>query len=214
MEEMSNIPWAKVITNSLWILGAAITLASFSYYEFVARLKRTNKIKIFKNISFKKLLLLGLILIIFGASTSILFQAILKEPEAIIIENSIKFPLLNFEGSKVIIIRSHEILMYGNGIIKSKKIYFENSKYEARIIAKGSEALGETAKLVVFIGTKVIADYFTSTEYKEKIIEFTIEKKQLKRLIIGFTNDYYDQEKKQDRNIWIKSIIINKKDNI
>ena len=211
---MSNIPWAKVITNSLWIVGAAITLASFSYYEFVAQLKQTNKIKIFKNTLFKKLSLSGLILIIFGASASILFQAISKEPEAIIIENSKKIHLLNFEGSEVIIIRSDEILMYGNGIIRSKKIHFEDSKYEVRIIAKGSEALGETAKLVVCIGTKIIADYFTSTEYKEKIIEFTIEKNQLKPLMIGFINDYYDQEKNQDRNVWIKSIIINKKDDI
>ncbi len=75
-------------------------------------------------------------------------------------------------------------------------------------MAKGSRVLGETAQLKVYVGIHVIADYFTSTEYEEKIIKFRSKKNQIKRLTIEFANDYYKPEKKLDRNVWIKSVAI------
>ncbi len=40
MNEMPAIPWAKVISNFIWILGAAIILAALGYQEFLAHLEK------------------------------------------------------------------------------------------------------------------------------------------------------------------------------
>ena len=40
MNELPAIPWGKVISNFVWILGAAIILAAVGYQEFLARLRR------------------------------------------------------------------------------------------------------------------------------------------------------------------------------
>ena len=61
----------QVISNFIWILGIAIILADFSYHEFLAQLKKVKRVEYFKRDSFKKPLLLGLILIASGISASI-----------------------------------------------------------------------------------------------------------------------------------------------
>ncbi|GAH37725.1 unnamed protein product [marine sediment metagenome] len=71
MNEISKIPWGKVISNFVWILGAAIILADFSYHEFLAHTEKAKWIDVFKRKSFKKPLHLGLILITAGVSASI-----------------------------------------------------------------------------------------------------------------------------------------------
>jgi hypothetical protein len=71
MSEIPKIPWGKVISNFIWILGAAIILADFSYHEFLASVQKTKRIEVFKRSSFKRPLLLGLTLVAIGISASI-----------------------------------------------------------------------------------------------------------------------------------------------
>jgi tellurite resistance protein TehA-like permease len=70
MNEMATIPWGKVFSNFIWILGAAVILAAFSYHEFLAYTEKAKRIEVFKRDSFKKSLLLGAILIAAGISAS------------------------------------------------------------------------------------------------------------------------------------------------
>lgn len=60
----------QIIFNIIWILGAALILANFSYHEFFIHLQKTKRTEAFKRNSFKKPFLLGLILIAVGISTS------------------------------------------------------------------------------------------------------------------------------------------------
>lgn len=204
MNEISRIPWGKVFSNFIWILGASMILAVFSYHEFLAHLKKAKRTEVFKRNSFKKPFILGLVLIALGISASSLLHIFSVPPEAIILKDTVKFSPSSLEGDKTI--NGDIIFMASSGAITSKIIQFEKSKYEIQITSKGSRALGETARLRVFVGINLIADYFTSTEYEEKVIEFKSKKKQLKRLIIEFCNDYYDPENNLDRNVWIKSV--------
>lgn len=71
MNEVTKIPWGKVFSNFAWILGASIILAVFSYHEFLAYVKKSKRIKVFKRNSFKKPFLLGLILVTAGVGASI-----------------------------------------------------------------------------------------------------------------------------------------------
>jgi len=71
MNDLPSIPWGKIFSNSIWILGASIILASSSYHEFLAHLQKTKRIEVFRRASFKKPFLFGLILIMAGVSLSI-----------------------------------------------------------------------------------------------------------------------------------------------
>jgi hypothetical protein len=83
MNELPKIPWGKVISNIVWILGAAIILAALGYQEFLVHLRgevgnggEKGEGKQIKSIGlgsegFKKALFLGLTLIFGGASAAI-----------------------------------------------------------------------------------------------------------------------------------------------
>ena len=212
MNEIPKIPWGVVLSSFAWILGASIILVTLSYYEFLAHILKTKKSKLFQKTSLKKPLYLALGLIAAGICTSFILHISPAKEEAMISKDIGKLPLASFEGPKTI--EGNLIFMPISGVIKSKKIYFEKSKYEIRIISKGSRALGETARLKVFVGLNLVADYFTAVEFNEKIIEFKSKKEHVKRLKIWFDNDYYDPEKNLDRNVWIRSVEILKIDNI
>ncbi len=71
MNEIPNIPWGKVFANFVWIFGASLILADFSYHEFLSHQKRVPLIKILKKSSFKTPFLWGVFLIAIGISLSI-----------------------------------------------------------------------------------------------------------------------------------------------
>jgi len=210
MSEILKIPWGQVLSNFVWILGVAIILATFSYNELFVHLQKAKITELVKRNSFKKPFIVGLILITMGVGTSSLLHIFAEPQETIILKARFRFPPSSLEGRKII--EDDLIKMPWGGVIKSKTLQFEKSRYKIQIISKGSKALGETARLKVYIGFNLIADFFTSIEYEEKTIIFTSEKEQLKRLIIEFANDYYDREKNLDRNVWIRSVEILKID--
>lgn len=71
MNEVTRIPWGKVFSNFVWILGASIILAVFSYHEFLAYVQKAKRIEVSKRNSFKKPFLFGLILVTAGVCASI-----------------------------------------------------------------------------------------------------------------------------------------------
>ena len=60
----------RIIANFVWILGIALILSVFSYHEFLAHVQKAKIIKVFKRDSFKRLFLLGMILVASGISAS------------------------------------------------------------------------------------------------------------------------------------------------
>lgn len=71
MNVIQNIPWGKVFANFIWILGASLILADFSYHEFISHQKRVSLGSVLKSRSFNRPFQLGLILITIGVSLSI-----------------------------------------------------------------------------------------------------------------------------------------------
>jgi 4-amino-4-deoxy-L-arabinose transferase-like glycosyltransferase len=121
----------------------------------------------------------------------------------------IKISLSQLEGKKKLL-EDGSLWLPWNSKLKSKKIQLEKAKYKISIIAKGTEANGENARLKIYIGDQLIDDYFTEKEYKERVILFMSKKEEETNLIVEFVNDYCDREKGLDRNAWIKSITITK----
>ena len=71
MNDLPSIPWMDVLSNFTWILGASIILAAIGYHEFLAHIYKNKRIDTFKRISFRKPLILGMILVSAGVGTSI-----------------------------------------------------------------------------------------------------------------------------------------------
>ena len=71
MSEMPQMPWGKVISNFIWIVGAAVILAAFSYHEFLRHEEGARLRDVLRRESFKNPLLLGLILVAAGVSASV-----------------------------------------------------------------------------------------------------------------------------------------------
>lgn len=59
-------PWGQVIVYFLWILGLAVILADFSYFDFISRKKNLAWKDILKRDDFLRPLHLGGILILVG----------------------------------------------------------------------------------------------------------------------------------------------------
>ena len=71
MEELIKFPWGKVFAHFVWIFGASLMLADFSYHEFLAHQEKASLIKVLKKSSFKRPFYWGLLLIAIGACLSI-----------------------------------------------------------------------------------------------------------------------------------------------
>ena len=71
MNEIQSIPWGKVFANFVWIFGASLILADFSYHEFLSNQKKAPLIKVLKGSSFITPFLWGVFLVAAGISLSI-----------------------------------------------------------------------------------------------------------------------------------------------
>jgi hypothetical protein len=71
MSEAPQIPWGKVVSNFIWIVGAAVILTAFSYHEFLRHEEGVRLKDVLKRESFKNPFLLGLILVAAGVSASV-----------------------------------------------------------------------------------------------------------------------------------------------
>jgi len=70
MNEIRSFLWFKVLSNFVWILGAALVLAAFSYIDFIAFIKKTKRSEIVKNNELKLPFFWGSILVAIGMALS------------------------------------------------------------------------------------------------------------------------------------------------
>ncbi|MCX7973241.1 MAG: hypothetical protein N3B16_01900 [Candidatus Aminicenantes bacterium] len=71
MEEIKRFPWRELIINFIWIVGAAIILASLSWHEFKVRETGLNWKNILKSKGFRRPIYLGLFFILTGVAATV-----------------------------------------------------------------------------------------------------------------------------------------------
>jgi len=71
MNQLPRIPWEAIFSNFIWIVGAAIILADFSYHDFLAHREKVKLKSVLKRRSFKMSLLSGMTLMFLGIAASI-----------------------------------------------------------------------------------------------------------------------------------------------
>jgi len=91
--------------------------------------------------------------------------------------------------------------------VTTERIAIRKSKYLIVIKAMSEKVADENARLKIYLGENLIADYYTTEKYENKIIPVDIERNRKLDLGIEFCNDYYELGV-ADRNVWIKGITI------
>ncbi|MBN1274123.1 MAG: hypothetical protein JXB26_17810 [Candidatus Aminicenantes bacterium] len=204
MTEFPGVPWLKIVSNFLWIFGAALILAIISYHVFLHRWKK--KCSSFFRIPLKKTLILGSILILTGGCLSLVLTMAIPAEAPLVADNTLEIEPAKMMGKKDI--KKDYIIMSENGHLSTQKIHFEKGTYLVHIVTWGAAVQGETARLKIYIGLYLIADFFVPTQFEEQTFLFKSLKKENRRLRIEFLNDYFNPEKKLNRNASIQTISI------
>jgi len=71
MDDFLNFPWEPVLSHFVWILGASLILATFSYHEYLVYREGAKRSEVFKRRSFVRTFLWGLLFLSLGISLSL-----------------------------------------------------------------------------------------------------------------------------------------------
>lgn len=202
----------RTVATFILIIGALFSLIVFAYFEFIIHYEDKKRKEILNRRNFKRSFLSALLIIILGLGSSFLFYAFTPITDSDMYRDVFKFPPARVEGGELS--KSNFIVIATNGFIQSREIQFKESKYDIRITSLGNEVLGETAHIKVYLGDDLLMDYFTTTAWEEKNIEYFSPRKEIKQLKIEFVNDFVDHARDLDRNAFIRSIIVTKEHDI
>jgi len=171
--EFAAVDWWFIFNNSLWILGAAIVLITFSYHEYLVSRKKVKFLDILKTLSFKKYSILGLTLVVAGLSLSEINLGRKGLLKYIFVDYNVydlrKIKALEFYQSKSFqnnelemnIRNSTEdkfeypiekglVVMAWNGYVGTPFLKLQKGNYIFEFEARGSKADNEYAKTLVF----------------------------------------------------------------
>jgi GH35 family endo-1,4-beta-xylanase len=96
--------------------------------------------------------------------------------------------------------------LLANGVLH-KSIPLKKGKITLKILAKGDKGGGHYPSFFVMAGTAV-SDVVTITSSQWQWYEVTLYIEQAEDIAIIFTNDYYDPDKGEDRNLYISQVIL------
>jgi uncharacterized membrane protein len=98
-------------------------------------------------------------------------------------------------------------------MVESEPVALKAGKYSFMLIAKGQPAAGEFPNLNVYIGSKLSGIYTLTNKYDEYIGYFNIPQDTASRVRLMMDNDMVDPGSHEDRNAFVKSVLIVKEQN-
>lgn len=227
-----TLDWWYLLTHFLWILGAAIVLATFSYYEFLARREKKRFREYLKRGPFKKFILAGFMMIgiaIFLAPYRYREQSLsdrfifidynVYDLESIDREELIDqlvIPADDTVMSRKYKVRKNLVIMNRNGYVETPFFEIKKGHYEVEFEAYGSETRGEFSKVIVaFLALEkkglVVHDALKIIELSDKReiyrVIFEAKKDVAGKFRIQFFNSRVDDKRKR-RGIWMGQIEI------
>ena len=117
--------------------------------------------------------------------------------------------IFNFNDGNVTIDPDGEsVILYRNGIIVSDPVSFPKGRYHLYIHCKGTELDGEFPRVRVQVGESKIGNFATQNVFQDYPLSFSFNNGKSARLHIIFDNDMYNRETGEDRNLYIKSLMI------
>lgn len=117
--------------------------------------------------------------------------------------------IFNFNGGQVTTSHDGEsIVMFTNGVVESAPVSFPQGRYRLFIYCKGTEADGEFPRVKVQIGGSKIGSLKTTNVFQDFRLDFSLEHAESANVRIFFDNDAFNRETGEDRNLFIKSVMI------
>lgn len=131
------------------------------------------------------------------------------KPVMVTIENSDSLNGLSYDKNSAIFQEGIlNIFSESSAFFKAKLKGNKNKKHIVMIEAKGSEARGQGAKIVFFVnGAKLSEVEFKKSDFTKTKIEFESGDKEVD-IQLSFINDFYDEKTKEDRNFFLKSMLV------
>lgn len=117
--------------------------------------------------------------------------------------------IFNFNDGNVTIDPDGEsVILYRNGIIVSDPVSFPKGRYRLYIHCKGTEVDGEFPRVRVQVGESKIGNFATLNTFQDYPLSFSFNNGKSARIHIIFDNDMYNSKTGEDRNLYIKSLMI------
>ncbi|OAI57515.1 hypothetical protein AYO47_08025, partial [Planctomyces sp. SCGC AG-212-M04] len=132
-------------------------------------------------------------------------QRAIATPESLVVEKTIRGT--EFINPKAADVGDGLRILVSNGeLIVPVKVDFAG-KYTASITAAADKAGDEPAKMELRQNGKVLKEFEVKRRSPTPGFAFDVDLPAGEsKLVVAFTNDFYDQEKKQDRNLYVQSL--------
>jgi len=99
---------------------------------------------------------------------------------------------------------------------RGEQLFFETfspGNYILQFDSKGDSAAGEFPIVKLVIDFDTVATVVTMNTYVTNSIEFSVPETRRVNITMNMINDYYDPETHMDRNVYLKRLVIKKKEN-
>lgn len=115
----------------------------------------------------------------------------------------------DFQPGAVADIGFGKVVTIWGGTVTSNGVLLKKGNYVIGIDAKGTKAKGDFAKLGVFIDDKKIGDYYTTDDFQTRPLSYQQSRDEdSARIRIVLENDLFDPKTKEDRNAFLKKIVL------
>jgi hypothetical protein len=109
--------------------------------------------------------------------------------------------MTELDNEKVLVIWDGQAVLNTPGLSKGK--------YKMSVISKGTQASGVYPHINVFVNDLKIGDYIATPRFERKDFSFDIKTNNAV-IKLQMDNDLYDPAKNEDRNLFVRSVILNK----
>jgi hypothetical protein len=106
--------------------------------------------------------------------------------------------------------REEKVVAIWGGEVTSNRVSLPQGDYTVHVLAKGTPAKNLFPHVIVSVNHQRIGDYYVTDSLQDQELRFKQSGADTARVTIGFDNDLVDEEKHQDRNLFLQQISFHK----
>jgi len=106
------------------------------------------------------------------------------------------------------ILKGARCLAIFSGSVEAKPVHLLPGRYRMSINVRGSSAGGEDARLGVYIDRHLMKSFNVDSKFQDKTLDFVVKSATNIHIQLFLENDYWDSISKEDRNLFIRHILI------
>jgi hypothetical protein len=110
----------------------------------------------------------------------------------------------------MVVDRGEKVVAIWGGEVTSNRVSLSQGDYTVHILAKGTPAKNVFPHVIVAVNHQRIGDYYVTDSLQDQELRFRQTGADTARVTIGFDNDLADEEKHQDRNLFLQRISFDK----